>query len=57
MDQCKCEIMLHHLKEMLKNNVERIDRLDESGVTTDIDIGMCYAYRKILDFIKEREEK
>lgn len=42
---------LREIESMCLNNAERIDRLCEAGVNTDVDLGMAYTYRKILDYI------
>lgn len=47
--------IIRHIQKMCINNVERIDRITESGISTDVDLGMAYAYRRILDLIKESE--
>ena len=47
--------LLNAVKDMCKNNIERIDRQYDNGEYRDVDIGMLYAYRKILDFIKGAE--
>lgn len=48
---CKCK----ELKSMCIENIERIDRLSDNAVATDVDIGMAYAYRKVLQFIEKGE--
>lgn len=47
--------IIRHIQKTCINNVERIDRLCETAVNTDVDLGMAYAYRRILDLIKESE--
>ena len=49
--ECKCR----ELKNMCKENIARIDRLSDNAIATDVDIGMAYVYRKVLQFIEKGE--
>ena len=46
---------LYKLRKLCKENIERIDRLSDNAVATDVDIGMAYVYRKVLQFIEKGE--
>lgn len=49
---CDNKNTIEKVKDYCIKNIERIDRMTESAVSTDADIGMNYAYRKILDIIE-----
>lgn len=50
--KCNNKNIIEKVKDYCIKNIERIDRMTESAVSTDADIGMNYAYRKILDIIE-----
>lgn len=49
---CDNKDIIEKVKDYCIKNIERIDRMTETAVSTDADIGMNYAYRKILDIIE-----
>jgi len=54
--EMSAEKLLNHIKSICKNNIERIDKLSENGIATDVDIGMAYVYRKILGEINNETD-
>ena len=49
---CDNKNTIEKVKDYCIKNIERIDRMTETAISTDADIGMNYAYRKILDIIE-----
>ena len=47
-----CKNLFHQIEQFCKNNIARIDRMCENGINTDVDVGMSFAYRQIIDLIK-----
>ena len=53
---CDNKILLKKVKDYCTKNIERIDKMIKIERSIDVDIGMYYAFKKILNLI-EREEK
>ena len=51
------EFIVNYIKNICKRNIERIDLLSENDFANDVDIGMCYVYRKILKEIEDIENE
>lgn len=49
---CDNKNIIEKIKDYCTENIKRIDRMTETAISTDTDIGMNYAYRKILDIIE-----
>lgn len=49
---CDNKNTIEKVKNYCLENIKRIDRMTETAISTDTDIGMNYAYRKILDIIE-----
>ena len=46
---------LEKITDFCNKKVEQIDDFSESGIATQTDYAMAYAYRKVLEIIKESE--